>query len=99
MTRVLLDKQGRVIRNTDGIGAINDSNLISQNIKQGVTILGVTGSLIPKDSEEVSYNLEVSSPEEMNSLLTINNVGNVYKYIGESTEEFTNGAIYIVEDK
>lgn len=41
--------------------------------------------------------IEVATPEEMSRILlnaTINDVGNVYKYLGQDTEDFKCGAIY-----
>lgn len=40
--------------------------------------------------------IEVSSTEEMNAMLVETNIGKVYKYTGETTEEFIKDEIYIV---
>ena len=93
MTRILLDKKGRVIKNVDGIGAINEPNLIPENIKKDINILGVVGSY------ENSNPIEVATSSEMDALLVANNVGNIYKYVGETDSTYTNGSIYIVESE
>lgn len=41
---------------------------------------------------------EISSATEMTALLSSENIGSVYKYIGETTEEYINGDIYVVEE-
>lgn len=41
---------------------------------------------------------EVSTAAEMDALLVSENVGNYYKYIGESTDNYINGDIYMVEE-
>lgn len=67
MTRILLDKKGRVIKNVDGIGAINEPNLIPENIKKDINILGVTGSyeIIPQEKTITpSTNAQVVTPDE-----------------------------------
>jgi hypothetical protein len=42
--------------------------------------------------------IEVSTEAEMNSLLETAEVGSIYKYMGESTDAYENGALYIVEE-
>lgn len=41
---------------------------------------------------------EISTESDMTAQLTADNLGNVYKFIGESTDTYTNGDIYIVEE-
>ena len=41
--------------------------------------------------------IEISTETEMNALLTTADIGAVYKYVGETTDTFENGALYIVE--
>ena len=41
--------------------------------------------------------IEISSSEEMDALLIDENIGKIYLYMGETTETYTNGKIYIVE--
>lgn len=68
-----------------------DANIQSENIKKDVTILGVTGTL------NTNIPQEISTEQEMNDLLVIDNLGKAYKFTGESTENYINGDIYIVE--
>ncbi len=43
--------------------------------------------------------LEIADPIEMEAVLIVENLGKIYKYVGETNETFTNGAIYqIVEE-
>lgn len=69
-----------------------DSNITAENIKKDVTILGVTGTL------NTNIPQEISTEQEMNDLLVIDNLGKAYKFTGESTENYINGDIYIVEE-
>ena len=41
--------------------------------------------------------IEIDNPDEMAALLTEDNIGKVYKYVGESNGTFENGEIYVVE--
>lgn len=41
---------------------------------------------------------EVLSEEEMNGLLTNGELGGVYKYVGESTNTYENGALYVLDE-
>ena len=42
--------------------------------------------------------IEISTAEEMDALLVAENVGKIYKYIGETNEKYTNGVLYMVEE-
>lgn len=42
--------------------------------------------------------IEISTADEMNALLETAEVGSVYKYTGETTETYENGALYVVEE-
>ena len=67
-----------------------DSNLTADNIKSGTNIFGVTGSYVD------STPIEISTDAGMEAVLTSNNVGKVYKFIGAS-DTYTNGDLYVVE--
>ena len=41
--------------------------------------------------------IEISTEAEMTALLETAEVGSVYKYVGESTDAYENGGLYIVE--
>lgn len=73
------------------VDASIDSNIKPENIKKDVEILGVVGSL------ENSNPVEVATAEEMEALLTADNIGKIYKFVGTSEKYITN-AIYIVEE-
>lgn len=42
--------------------------------------------------------LEIDTPAEMDSLLIADNIGKTYRYIGETTSDYTNGDLYMVEE-
>ena len=67
-----------------------DSNLTADNIKSGTNIFGVTGSYVD------STPIEISTDAGMEAVLTSNNVGKEYKFIGAS-DTYTNGDLYVVE--
>ena len=64
--------------------------LIPANVRKNISIAGVAGTL--------TYIEEIESEEAMNALLVAENVGNAYRFIGETTENYINGDIYVVED-
>jgi hypothetical protein len=43
--------------------------------------------------------IEVLTESEMNALLTSGEVGGVYKYMGETTDTYENGALYVLEEE
>lgn len=43
--------------------------------------------------------IEVATEEEMNSLLETAEIGDIYKYTGETTDTYENGALYVVEEE
>lgn len=49
------------------------------------------------DSGTISIQ-EINSATEMTKLLASENIGSVYKYVGETTEKYINGDIYVVEE-
>jgi len=75
---------------------VEETNLIADNIKEGISILGVVGT--HKGGTD-GVPVQVSTSEEMESLLTAENEGKVFIYTGVSNETFTNGEIYqIIEE-
>lgn len=54
-----------------------------------VTVPEATDSPLP---------IEVSTEAEMTALLTSGEVGGVYKYTGETTDTYENGALYVLEN-
>ena len=42
--------------------------------------------------------IEVATEEEMNALLETAEIGDIYKYTGETTDAYENGALYVVEE-
>ena len=41
---------------------------------------------------------DIGTEEEMNALLVSENIGNIYRFVGETTDMYVNGDIYIVEE-
>lgn len=58
----------------------------------GITYNGV-------DMELVSGISEISTADEMNALLVEANIGKTYKFVGTTDDTYTNGDIYVVEEK
>lgn len=46
--------------------------------------------------EKVFPIIEVSDPDELTSMLVAENLGNVYRYTGETNETYSNGDLYEV---
>lgn len=75
-----------------------DSDIQPENIKEGVEILGVTGTFKGGIS---GMPIEVSTVEEMTTILTnatSEDVGKFYKYTGESTIDYINGELYMISE-
>lgn len=66
------------------------ATLLADNIKKNVDIAGVTGSL--------PYIEDVATEAEMTALLVSDNIGNAYRFTGETTDNYINGDIYVVEE-
>lgn len=43
--------------------------------------------------------IEVTTGEEMEALLVEENIGKIYKYVGTTTDVYTNGELYIVGEE
>lgn len=58
-------------------------------LKSGEVAGKITGLKIVK---------EISTESDMTAQLTAGNLGNVYKFTGDSTDTYTSGDIYMVEE-
>lgn len=67
------------------------ANLVAENIKKDVSILGVVGTLESGGAIE-----DISTADEMTALLVEANVGKVYRFTGTTDETYTNGDLYEV---
>lgn len=79
----------------DGLSSVKipaEANLIPENIAEDVSIFGITGTYKGKGIEEIS------TEAEMDALLISENIGKVYRYIGEDTDKYINGDLYEVEE-
>lgn len=76
------------IKNKEGIILKTGKKYVAEDVTITLSeeIVGTTG--LP---------IEVATAEEMNAKLIEENVGLVFKYVGTSTEEFENGAMYVIE--
>ena len=72
-----------------------DENLVAENIKSGVTVLGIVGT--HEGGEDSPLPIEVATEAEMTALLESAEVGSVYKYTG-TTGTYENGVLYVVEE-
>ena len=97
----------QVIKPTDGkylsavgiypVTADIDSNIKAENIKEGVSILGVTGAFAGGGTSGEA--IEIATEAEMTAVLTNatdDDIGKIYKYTG-TTGIYENGALYVVE--
>ena len=93
-TQIISADEGYIGLDTVTISAVTsdiDSNIIPENIKKDISILGVKGTM------EGANPVEVATAEEMDALLINDNIGKIYKFVGTSSKYITN-AIYIVEE-
>ena len=74
-------------------GVVTAENLTAENIAKDVTILGVTGTL---EGGSSGTPIELATSEEMEAVLVVDNIGKIYKFVGETNEIFTNGNLYQV---
>lgn len=47
----------------------------------------------------VSGIIEVDTTKKMNSSIIKENVGKIYRYVGETNEKYVNGALYLIEEE
>lgn len=66
--------------------------LVPRNIKNGVNIGGVVGIF-----EDSALPIEIQTGAEMEELLETGKPGEIYKYVGPTSNTFKNGGIYIIE--
>ncbi len=92
-TQVVNPPDGSVFNviNVNPVTSDIDSNIKEENIKEGVTILGKTGSL------KEGIPIDVSSDSDMENALIQDNLGKVYKFTGTS-ETYETDAVYIVSE-
>lgn len=72
----------------------NTATLPVEN-KKMVTDIIVTAP----ELEDTALPIEISTEAEMTALLTSGVVGGVYKYVGETTDTYESGALYLLEVK
>lgn len=77
------------ITNKDGVTLLTNGKYCAEDIAVTIdeSLLGSNGSPI-----------ELSTPEEMEAVLVSENIGKIYKYVGETNETFTNGNLYQVTE-
>lgn len=70
------------------------ATLLPENIINGVDIAGVVGTVVAGGSGGLE---DISTETDMDNVLIEENVGNAYRYTGETGEKYVSGDIYIVE--
>jgi hypothetical protein len=65
-------------------------DLVPENIRDGVSIAGISG----KFDNGIK---DIATEAEMTALLVAENVGRVYRFVGEDSETYINGDLYAVE--
>ena len=64
--------------------------MVPENIKKDIDIGGVTGTL--------SGMQDISTEAAMDALLVAANIGNAYRFTGDTTSKYIKGDVYVVED-
>lgn len=72
---------------------------LTDNIKVSVDIPHYGGEVTGNEEAPEIEILNIESPDDMNTLLTYENIGKVYRYVGETTEDYVNGALYEVAEE
>lgn len=68
-------------------------------IKNGKAYINKDGKVLSYVDKNNGLAIELSTSEEMETVLVAKNVGKIYKFVGETNETFTNGELYqIVEE-
>lgn len=71
------------------VTVVKPTNLIPENIKKATQIAGIDGNL--------TFIEDVATENEMDAVLTENNVGNAFRFTGTTTNNYISGDIYVVE--
>ncbi len=87
----------------ESVKANIQSLITASNAKTGKTDANLTDavkSLIEgyESGEDSALPIEVATEAEMTALLSTAEVGAIYKYTGETTDTYENGALYVVEE-
>ena len=81
----------------------NDLTMIAEAIRlktfNQATLAFPAGFISAINSIKGSAMEGIDSAEAMTALLVEENVGNMYKYLGDTTDDYVNGDIYIVEQE
>lgn len=64
--------------------------MVPENIKKDINIGGVTGTL--------SGMQDIDTEAAMDALLVAANIGNAYRFTGDTTSKYIKGDVYVVED-
>lgn len=86
---------------TGGLYTVNiDSKEINANGTYNAAEDGLDGysNVVVNVPTSVNESFEIESASEMQVLTDKINIGNTYLYSGETTEDFTNGQVYMVEE-
>lgn len=87
-------KYKKSIISTEKMDALADRFKHWTNTNETFTVDEMINAVI-----ETGVPTPVADPERMVELLQERNLGHMYRYIGESTDQFENGAIYVVAER
>jgi hypothetical protein len=85
-----ITKKGRVLLD------LTEDTVTPETLGKGVTAHDRSGEPIV-GTNEGGLPIEISTADEMTALLSTAEVGAIYKYTGETTDTYENGALYVVE--
>lgn len=88
----------------EGVKSKLQSLITASNAKTGKSDANLTDAVKTllegyKSGEGSPLPIEISTEAEMTALLSTAEVGSVYKYTGETTDTYENGALYVVEEE
>lgn len=88
----------------EGVKSKLQSLITASNAKTGKSDANLTDAVNTllegyKQGEDSPLPIEVATADEMTALLETAEVGAIYKYTGETTDTYENGALYVVEEE
>ena len=72
--------------------------LISDNIVKDIEIAGIVGTGNASGGSSATMQ-DISTEAAMDALLVAANIGNAYRFTGDTTSKYIKGDVYVVEDR